>query len=63
MLKYIWVLFMEFFKLCKVDAKGRILIPKPIRKRLKIVEGNYISLAMENDYIIIKILRDFDAGQ
>jgi AbrB family looped-hinge helix DNA binding protein len=54
---------MEFFKLCKVDSKGRILIPMPIRRRLKIIEGNYISLAIEDNCIIIKILRDFNAGQ
>ena len=38
----------------RIDSLGRIVIPKEVRKKLKIVDGENLELSIENDKIIVK---------
>lgn len=38
----------------KVTRKGQVTIPKAIRDKLKINEGDYLIVSFENDFIIFK---------
>ncbi len=40
----------------KVDEKGRVVIPKSIRKKVKLKEGNYVNIKAEGRTIIIEPL-------
>lgn len=44
----------------KIDLLGRIVIPKEIRKSLKINSGDDIEMYVENDYIILKKYQAID---
>jgi len=36
-----------------VDEKGRIVVPKPIRKELRITEGSRVSVRVENEKLVV----------
>lgn len=38
----------------KVDKKGRVLVPKKIRKTAKLKEGSYVTIKTKGKSIIIK---------
>ncbi len=40
--------------LVKVSSKGLITLPKKIRSRLDIQEGDYLSISSDNDQIIFR---------
>jgi len=40
----------------KVDRKGRVVIPKSIREKVKLKEGDYVNVKAEGKIIIIKPL-------
>jgi AbrB family looped-hinge helix DNA binding protein len=40
--------------LVKVSSKGLITLPKKIRSRLGIAEGDYLTISSENDRIIFR---------
>lgn len=41
-------------KISKITKKGQITIPSEIRKVLNITQGDFLAIAMEKDYILIK---------
>jgi len=41
-------------KKCKISTKGQLTIPKDIREKLKIHEGDEVILYIQDDGIIIK---------
>jgi len=36
-----------------VDEKGRIVVPKPIRKELRITEGSRVSVQVEKEKMVV----------
>lgn len=38
----------------KVDAKGRVIIPKGLREKVKVKEGGYVKMRAEGGAIIIE---------
>lgn len=40
----------------KMDSKGRIIIPKSIRKKIELKEGSYVSVNVEGNNIIIRLM-------
>ena len=44
------------FELTKVSSKGQIVLPKDIRKKLKISQGTTIAVSVSNGLIILKLL-------
>ncbi|MCS7373558.1 MAG: AbrB/MazE/SpoVT family DNA-binding domain-containing protein [archaeon GB-1845-036] len=40
----------------KVDEKGRVVIPKSIREKVKLKEGGYVNVRAEGNIIIMKPL-------
>ena len=45
---------MEIAIIRKVDATGRIVIPKDIRATLSLAEGDLVRISVENGTIVIK---------
>lgn len=45
-------------ELRKVGKKGEITIPKPIRDRLKINDGDYVDITLNNKNEIVVIKKD-----
>ncbi|MCD6348316.1 MAG: AbrB/MazE/SpoVT family DNA-binding domain-containing protein [Candidatus Korarchaeota archaeon] len=41
-----------------VDSKGRIVLPKNVRKKLGLKEGDKVVITLEKDGILIKKLED-----
>lgn len=41
-------------RISKITKKGQITIPSEIRKVLNIIQGDFLAIAMEKDYILIK---------
>jgi len=40
----------------RVDEKGRVVIPKSIRERVKLREGNYVNVKVEGKTIVMEPL-------
>jgi len=40
----------------KVDEKGRVVIPKSIREKVKLKEGNYVNVKAEGKTIVMEPL-------
>ena len=40
----------------KVDEKGRVIIPKSIREKVKLKEGNYVNVKVEGKTIVMEPL-------
>ena len=40
----------------KVDEKGRVVIPKSVREKVKLKEGSYVNVRAEGNIIIMKPL-------
>jgi len=40
----------------KVDQKGRVVIPKSIRKKVKLKEGNYVNVRVKGRTIVLEPL-------
>ena len=38
----------------KIDKKGRVLVPKKIRKTANLKEGSYVTIKTKGEYIIIE---------
>jgi AbrB family looped-hinge helix DNA binding protein len=36
-----------------VDEKGRIVVPKPLRKELRITEGSRVSLQLDKERLVV----------
>ncbi len=43
-------------EIVKVDAKGRVLIPKKLRTKAEITEGGYVKVEADENRIVIKPL-------
>lgn len=42
----------------KIDAKGRVLIPQPVREKLQIKEGMLLSIEEKEDVILLRPKRE-----
>jgi AbrB family looped-hinge helix DNA binding protein len=51
-IKYVGIIILSRMDAVRVDSKGRIIIPKYIRKKAKIKEGGYVRV--EGDTIVIE---------
>jgi len=40
----------------RVDGKGRVVIPKSIREKVKLKEGNYVNVKVEGKTIVMEPL-------
>ena len=45
-------------RLTRVSSKGQIVIPKEIREKLKIKDGDMFATAREKDLIVLKKIKD-----
>ena len=43
----------------RIDDLGRIVIPKEIRRSLKIKDGDFLDIDVENDKILLNIYSNF----
>ncbi len=41
----------------KVDEKGRVVIPKSIREKVKLKGGNYVNVKVEGETIVMEPLK------
>jgi AbrB family looped-hinge helix DNA binding protein len=53
-IKYVGIIILSRMDAVRVDSKGRIIIPKYIRKKAKIKEGGYVKIRIEGDTIVIE---------
>lgn len=49
---------MEILSLSRVSSKGQVVIPKAIRKRMGIVEGDRILVYATGDIIVLRRVRE-----
>jgi AbrB family looped-hinge helix DNA binding protein len=47
---------LNFMKIVKVDKKGRVVIPKSLRKKAKVKEGDYVRIKADEKSIVIEPL-------
>jgi AbrB family looped-hinge helix DNA binding protein len=53
-IKYVGIIILSRMEAVRVDSKGRVIIPKYIRKKAKIKEGGYVKIRVEGDTIVIE---------
>ncbi len=54
MVKYVGIIILSGMEAVRVGSKGRIIIPKDLRKKTKIKEGSYVMIRVEGDTIVIE---------
>ena len=54
---------MSYLSLVKVTRKGQVTIPKEIRDRLSIKEGDYLIVTVENEKIVFRKIEPPEPGE
>jgi AbrB family looped-hinge helix DNA binding protein len=45
---------MDYLEIVKVDEKGRVIIPKGLREKVKVKEGGYVKMRVDGKAIMIE---------